>query len=85
VRDGLDRAMLDLMSLHRDVLVLQLGVDTELVNEELRPALGQVAAAGTPESTRSRLEAITRTRTSFESNAAPQLLIEALTVELARP
>ena len=85
VRDGLDRAMIDLMSFYRDVLVLQLGVDTELVNEELRPALGQVAAAGTPESTRSRLEAITRTRTSFESNAAPQLLIEALTVELARP
>jgi DNA polymerase-3 subunit delta' len=83
VRDQLDRSMTELLSFYRDVLILQLGVVTDLVNEELRPALEQVAQTSSPETTRRRLEAIARTRIAFESNAAPQLLLESLAVELA--
>ena len=84
VRDRLDRVLIDLITFYRDVLVLQVGSDVDLVNEELRPSLDRVAAESTPESTRRRLDAISRTRRLLQSNASPQLLVEALTVELAR-
>ena len=85
VRDRLDRALVDLLSFYRDVLALQLDTVAELVNEELRPTLAAVAADSTAVQTRRRLDAIGRARAAFESNAAPQLVLEALTVELARP
>ena len=84
VRDRLDRVLIDLITFYRDVLVLQVGSDVDLVNEELRPSLDRVAAESAPESTRRRLDAISRTRRLLQSNASPQLLVEALTVELAR-
>ncbi len=37
VRDSIDRSLLDLASFYRDVVALQLGAQTELINEELRP------------------------------------------------
>jgi DNA polymerase-3 subunit delta' len=84
VRDRLDRSLLDLLSFYRDVLMLQLDTDLDLINEELRPQLGQVAAASTPGRTRARMDAIERARRLFDSNAQPQLVLEALAVELAR-
>lgn len=84
VRDRLDRSLVDLLSFYRDVLLLQLDADLELINEELRPQLMQVAAASTPARTRARMDAIERARNLFDSNAQPQLVLEALTVELGR-
>ena len=84
VRDRLDRSLVDLLSFYRDVLMLQLDAEVELINEELRPQLAQVAAASGPDRTRNRMEAIERARRLFDSNAQPQLVLEALTVELAR-
>ena len=84
VRDHLDRSLLELLSFYRDVLLLQLDAGLDLINEEMRPQLEQVAAATSPERTRNRMEAIERARRLFDSNAQPQLVLEALTVELAR-
>lgn len=84
VRDRLDRSLVDLLSFYRDVLLLQLDGDIDLINEELRPQLMQVAAASTPQRTRARMDAIERARRLFDSNAQPQLVLEAMTVELAR-
>ena len=84
VRDRLDRSLLDLLSFYRDVLMLQLDADLDLINEELRPQIAQVAAASSPDRTRLRMDAIERARRLFDSNAQPQLVLEALTVELAR-
>jgi len=39
IRDQVDRALLDLMGLYRDVLVIQLGATVALINEEMRPQL----------------------------------------------
>ena len=75
---------MDLLSFYRDVLMLQLGSDVDLVNEELRPQLTQVASASSPHRTRARMDAIERARRLFDSNAQPQLVLEALAVELAR-
>ena len=84
VRDRLDRSLVDLLSFYRDVLMVQLDTDMDLINEELRPQLAQVAAASTPMRTRARMDAIERARRLFDSNAQPQLVLEALAVELAR-
>ncbi|MHB0929309.1 MAG: DNA polymerase III subunit delta' [Candidatus Nanopelagicales bacterium] len=84
VRDRLDRSLVDLLSFYRDVLMLQLDTGMDLINEELRPQVAQVAGASTPTRTRVRMDAIERARGRFESNASPQLVLEALAVELAR-
>ena len=85
VRDRLDQALVDLLSYYRDVLVTQLAPgEVELVNEELRQEIVQLAIASNPARTRKRLEAIEKARRTFASNASPLMIIEAMTIELAR-
>jgi DNA polymerase III subunit delta' len=82
-RDALDRALLDLASFYRDVLAVQLGSDIELANEAQRDELDQVAAAGPPEATVRRLEAIMKCRERLAASVAPLLAVEEMTLALA--
>ncbi|WP_454293444.1 DNA polymerase III subunit delta' [Salana multivorans] len=83
VVDGLDRAMTDLLSFYRDVLVLQLGAEVPLVNTEQRADVQAVARASTgPEQTLRRMDAIQTARTRLAGNVAPLLAVEAMTVSL---
>lgn len=82
VRDRLDLALVDLLAFYRDVLVLQVGGSAELVHAEMRPALEEAAASTTAVQTRRRMEAIMRARAALEAAGAPQLVLEALAVEL---
>jgi DNA polymerase-3 subunit delta' len=81
-RDSLDRALLDLASYYRDVLTLQLGAGSELVNTELAGELRTAAAQGTPEATLRRLDAIMDCRERLDANVNPLLAFEALTLAL---
>ncbi|MCP2342923.1 DNA polymerase III subunit delta' [Actinomadura rupiterrae] len=81
-RDSLDRALLDLASYYRDVLTLQLGASSDLVNTELDPELRATAANATPESTLRRLDAIMACRESLDANVNPLLAVESLTLAL---
>ena len=85
VRDQIDRALLDLVGLYRDVLILQIDSDQALINEEMRPQLAQLAANGTANDTGRRLRAITYSRTQVQSNVTPLLALESLMVELKDP
>lgn len=85
LRDQVDRALLDLLGLFRDVLVIQLGAPQELVNEEMRPQLEQLAARSTPVDTTRRLRAISYRRGQMAANTSLQILLEALMVELRDP
>jgi DNA polymerase III subunit delta' len=85
MRDQLDRAIVDLVAFYRDVLVLQLGARSELVNDEMRPQLQRLAAEATPEDTLRRVDALERTRHLLEANVAPLLAFESLTVSLKDP
>jgi DNA polymerase-3 subunit delta' len=85
VRDQLDRAVVDLIAFYRDVLVLQLGAGSELVNDEMRPQIQRVAAESNPEDTLRRVDALERTRHLLEANVAPLLAVETLTVSLKDP
>ncbi len=92
LRDGLDRALVDLLSLYRDVLLTQLGAaggpaegGVHLVNGDLRVDVDKLARAGTPEDTVRRMDAIGRARERIAANVAPLLALEALMVELCLP
>ncbi len=82
-RDALDRALLDLASFYRDVLAVQLGADVELANEAQRHELEKVAAAGPPETTVRRIEAIMKCRERLAASVAPLLAVEEMTLALA--
>ena len=81
-RDAIDRALVDLASFYRDVLVLQAGADVELVNDEHREAVTSVARTSSPVQTLRRIDAVLAARTAVDAAAAPLLAVEAMTVAL---
>ena len=81
-RDSIDRALVDVLALYRDVLVRQLDARVELVNDEVRTSIDRLAAASTPESTLRRMEAVVAAREALEANAAPLLALEAMALSL---
>ena len=80
--DVFDRALVDLLSLYRDVLVVQLGSPVELVNAEMADVVERMAASASPAQTLRRMEAIGEARTRIEANVQPLLAVEALMVHL---
>ena len=81
-RDALDRALIDLASFYRDVLVMQIGAPVELVNVDVQRPAARLAEATSPESTLRRIEAILACREAIGTNVAPLLAMEAMTVAL---
>ncbi len=81
-RDVLDRSMVDLLSLYRDVLVVQLGAGVELVNTEHAADVRALADESTPEQTLRRMDAIGEARTRLAGNVAPLLAVEAMAIAL---
>ncbi|MEV7776883.1 DNA polymerase III subunit delta' [Kitasatospora sp. NPDC088351] len=81
-RETLGVALLDLLGFYRDVLALQLGSTGALANEDQRQALNRVAAAGPPEGTLRRIEAVLACRRALDRNVDPLLAVEAMTVAL---
>jgi DNA polymerase III subunit delta' len=81
-RDAMDRALVDLASFYRDVLAAQVRSGVPLINDELRPAVIQVAERSTPERSLRRIEAILACREAIDANVAPLLAVEAMTLAL---
>jgi len=84
LRDGLDRILVDLLSLYRDVLMLQLDAGIDSVNLAIYSELEVAARACTPAETLATLDAITTARTRIEGNVAPALALEAMLVTAVR-
>jgi len=82
VRDYLDRALLDLATLYRDIMLVQANSTESLINQDLLEEIKQLAALKSPARTVEQIDAILRTRRNLAQNAAPLLLIEALMCEL---
>jgi len=85
VRDQLDRALVDLLTFYRDVLVLQMDAGVPLVNDEMRTQLSQEASASTSADTGRRLDAIERGRLAVQANGALPLVLESMLVEVKDP
>jgi DNA polymerase III subunit delta' len=81
-RDALDRALLDLAALYRDVLVRQLGAEVDAVHGDAAKEADRLTTAGGPAATLRRMEAVFAARAAIEANVAPQLALEAMTLSL---
>jgi DNA polymerase-3 subunit delta' len=81
-RDVLDRAILDLMSLYRDVAAVQVGASVHLVNESHRGHIEQLAQRTELSDTVRCLDALGTARTRLAGNVAPLLAMEAMTLAL---
>ncbi len=84
LRDGIDRIMVDLLSLYRDILLRQLGVDAEPINLAIVSQLAVASAASTAAETLATMDAIATARTRIEGNVAPALAFEAMLISTAR-
>ena len=82
IRDYLDRALLDIATLYRDILFLQSESQNGIINSDQMETITRIANTTTPEQTLAKLEAIMKARTNLNHNAAPLLTIEALMVSL---
>lgn len=84
-RDVVDRSLVDLLSVYRDALVLALGADVELVNEDLHADLTRLTQAMTAEQVLVAMDAIATARERIDANVPPLLALEAMAVSLRLP
>ena len=83
VMDVIDRSLMDIISVYRDAIALQTGAAGDLVNEEVRDQVMDLARRSTPEQNIRRIDAIFATREQMmEFNATPLLALEAMMVSL---
>jgi len=81
-RDHLDRALIDLAAWYRDVLARQLGSTGPATNAHRDAELAAAAAAGTPEETLQRIDAVLAAREAVTANVAPLLAVEAMALQI---
>jgi DNA polymerase-3 subunit delta' len=82
VRDYLDRALLDLATLYRDVLLVQSGSVDNLINQDIKDEITEIAISTTESKTLVKIQAILKARVNLAHNAAPLLTTESLMCEL---
>ncbi len=82
VRDGLDRILVDLLSLYRDVLTMQISSASPLINEELRSSVEKIAGNSTAAESIHKLEAIALARKRIDANVRDLMVLESLAVSL---
>jgi len=85
VVDEVDRALVDLIGLFRDVLAVQWGASVELINEEMRAQVEQIAGASTEAQTVRRIEALEHERRVLFADGSPRTVLEAAMVQLKDP
>src|SRR5690625_6099414 len=78
IHDALDRAMIDLSGIYRDLLLLHVAAENELINEHMRNKLVEYASTVSAEHCLSALEAITLARKRLAGNVPPLLALEAM-------
>jgi DNA polymerase III subunit delta' len=84
LRDGIDRIMVDLLSLYRDILLIQLGVPGDPINLSILGRVEAAAALSDAAGTLATMDAIAVARRRIDSNVAPALALEAMLVTAVR-
>jgi DNA polymerase-3 subunit delta' len=86
ILDVVDRGLMDLASVYRDAVALALSAPGELVNEELRGEVAQIARDSSAELNLRRIGWIFDAREQMlEFNVKPQLALESMMVALKVP
>jgi DNA polymerase III subunit delta' len=83
IMDVIDRSLMDIMSVYRDAILLQTSGTGDLVNEEARAMVNDIARRSTPEENLRRIDAIFAAREQMmEFNTTPLLALESMMVAL---
>ncbi|PVG82437.1 DNA polymerase III subunit delta' [Nocardioides gansuensis] len=86
VLDVVDRCLVDLVSVYRDAIALGVGAPGQLVNEEIRPDVTELARRVSSEELLRMVDAIFVAREQMlEFNVPPQLALEGMMVALRLP
>ena len=83
-RDGLDRILIDLMGLYRDVLTVQLGAGEHLINVDLVQEITKLANESTQAQSIHNIEEIEKVRYRMERNVRDTYLLDSLAVSFRR-
>ncbi len=83
-RDGLDRILIDLMGLYRDVLAVQLGTGGPLINVDLVKEITKLANESTQAQSIHNIEQIEKTRYRMDRNVKDNYLLDSLAVSFRR-
>lgn len=84
LRDGIDRILVDLLSLYRDVLLTQLGASIEPINLSILSDVLRAASRASAPETLATMDAIATARQRIEGNVSPALALEAMLVSAVR-
>ncbi|MEI6590879.1 MAG: DNA polymerase III subunit delta' [Actinomycetes bacterium] len=82
LRDGIDRILVDLLAVYRDILMLQLNGNRQLVNQDLEPAILKIAKSTPSSRTIEITDAIAEARERIESNVRDLLVLQSLAVRM---
>ncbi len=82
LRDGIDRIFTDMESLFRDILSLQLGTNSPLINQELAEEIQLRANSTSTENSIGVLEAISTARSRIDANVRDLVVLESLCTKL---
>ena len=85
LRDELDRVLLDLLGLYRDVLLILSGSDVPLINAEMAAELGTLASSLTAAGVLQRMDAISHARDALAADGSEDLVLTTAVLALARP
>ena len=85
VVDEVDRAIVDLIGLFRDVLAVQMQARVDLINGEMRVQIEQMAAGSTREDSVRRMDALGHERTVLFAGGSPRSVLEAVMVQIKDP
>jgi DNA polymerase-3 subunit delta' len=83
-RDGLDRILVDLMGLYRDVLTIQLGAKEPLINPDLANEIQSLASETSQAQIFRNIEEIEKVRYRMDRNVKESLLLDSLAITLRR-
>lgn len=84
-RDALDRALVDLASFYRDVLLVHAGADAPAAHPDFARDVATVAGSVDPAGALHRLDAVLACREAIDLNVKPKIAVEALTAGLRLP
>jgi DNA polymerase III subunit delta' len=80
VRDGIDRVLVDLTSLYRDILTVHLGAGVDLVNGAIRDRIAEAARTSSAAQMLAALDGIALARRRIEGNMPPAMALEAMLI-----
>lgn len=83
LRDAVDRILVDVMSVLRDVLMVQVEASVELVNQRHQAAIEQRGRETTAQATLQALDALTQARERMAQNSPPLLVLESFLIVLS--